>query len=294
MRVVKQPESQRTEIDHVDAVFGRLLHEHFSGALPKMLNRIPAFGDATPASLALQNAIAEAALDITLPASVLRISPNISPHRQQALYQILHSRAAVSSDIAKALVPKHPSDRDAYQSYAEILEICHRVIEGRPDTSRLHRFLALIAVFWMRGRPLPQIVQNQLRRNLERDRREVVRDTLELVEKRVRYQCVRLFSCYGAVLAEVLQDIGLPEIANSLPSIPLFLELGASDRTTLSLMSHHLSRATATRLTPRAPSRDLGPEEALEWLRQAPVETYRLPALLLEEILELRGDKSVE
>lgn len=130
LRVVKQPESQRTEIDHVDAVFGRLLHEHFSGALPNMLNRIPGFGDATPASLALQNAIAEAALDITLPASVLRISPNISPHRQQALYQILHSRAAVSSDIAKALVPKHPNDRDAYQSYAEILEICHRVIEG--------------------------------------------------------------------------------------------------------------------------------------------------------------------
>lgn len=294
LRVVEQPESQRTEIDHVDAVFGRLLHEYFSGGLPRMLNRIPAFGDATPDSLALQRAIAEAAVDITLPASVLRISPNISPHRQQALYRSLHSRAERSPEAAMALVPKHPNDREAYQSYADILEICHKVIQGRPDTSLLHRFLALIALFWMRGRPLPQIVQNQLRRNPDRDRREVVRDTLELVEKRVRYQCVRLFSCYGAVLAEVLQNVGFPDVAKSLPSIPLFLELGASDKTTLSLMSHNLSRATATRLTPRAPSRDLGAEEALEWLRRAPVETYGLPALLLEEIFGVRGDKPVE
>lgn len=291
LRVVEQPETQRREIDHVDAVFGRLLHEHFSGALSKMLNRIPSYGDATPDSLALQRAIAKASVDVTLPASVLRISPNISPHRQQALYRMLRLRAENAPATAMALIPKHPNDRDAYQSYADILEICHKIIEGRPDTSRLHRFLALIAVFWMRGRPLPQIVQNQLRRNPDRDRREIIRDTLELVEKRVRYQCVRLFSCYGAVLAEVLQDVDLPDAVKTLPSIPLFLELGASDKTTLSLMSNGLSRATATRLTPHAPSRDLETEDAIDWLRQAPVESYRLPALLLEEILEIRGDK---
>ncbi|ABE61995.1 DEAD/DEAH box helicase-like protein [Nitrobacter hamburgensis X14] len=292
LRVIERPETQRREIDHVDAIFGRLLHEHFSGTLSKMLSRIPSYGDATPGSLALQKAIAEAAVDITLPTSVLRISPNISPHKQQALYQMLRLRAESTPASAMALIPKHPSDRDAYQSYADILEICHKIIEGRPDTSRLHRFLALIAVFWMRGRPLPQIVQNQLRRNPDRDRREIIRDTLELVEKRVRYQCVRLFSCYGAVLAEVLQDVNLPDAVKTLPSIPLFLELGASDKTTLSLMSNGLSRATATRLTPRAPSRDLETEDAMDWLRQAPVETYRLPALLLEEILEIRGDKA--
>lgn len=291
LRVIERPDTQRSELDHVDAVFGRLLNEHFSGSLQKMLNRIPSYSDETPDALALQNALAKAALDITLPAGVLRISPNISPHRQQALYNILHTKAAGSRAEALALVPRHPNDRDAYQSYAGILEICHRVIEGRPDTSRLHLFLALMAVFWMRGRPLPQIVQNQLRRNPHRDRREVIRNTLDLVEKRVRYQCVRLFSCYGAVLAEVLHSVGRADLANALPSIPLFLELGASDKTTLSLMSHGLSRATATRLTPRAPSRELGTDDALEWLLQAPIETYRLPSLLLDEILAVRGEE---
>ena len=291
LRVVERPETQRSELDHVDAVFGRLLNEHFSGSLQNMLNRIPGYNDDTPDSLILRNALAKAALGITLPTGVLRISPNISPHRQQALYDILHSKAVKSRADALALVPKHPNDREAYQSYAGILEICHQVIEGRPETSRLHRFLALIAVFWMRGRPLPQIVQNQLRRNPDRDRREVIRDTLDLVEKRVRYQCVRLFSCYGAVLAEVLHNVEHADLANALPSIPLFLELGASDKTTLSLMSHGLSRATATRLTPRAPSRELGTDDALEWLLQAPIETYRLPSLLLDEILAVRGEE---
>ena len=141
----------------------------------------------------------------------------------------------------------------------------------------------------MRGRPLPQIVQNQLRRNPDGDRREIIRDTLQLVEKRVRYQCVRLFSCYGAVLGEVLTDVGLPNSAKALPSISLFLEIGASDKTTVSLISHGLSRATATRLTPHAPSRSLEPDAALAWLRQAPIETYRLPSLLVEEVLSVRG-----
>jgi hypothetical protein len=289
LRVVERPSTQRGEIDHVDAIFNRLLQEHFSGGLPDMLRRIPSYGDQSPNSVAVQNAIAGAAIDITLPASVLRISSNISPHRQQALYGLLRARAEVSQASALALVPKHPSDREAYKSYTDILEVCHQVIEGRPDTSKLHRFLALIAVFWMRGRPLPQIVQNQLRRNPDGDRREIIRDTLELVEKRIRYQCVRLFSCYGAILGEVLTDVGLPNAAKALPSISLFLELGASDKTTLSLISFGLSRATATRLTPHAPSRILEPDAALAWLRQAPIETYRLPSLLVEEILSVRG-----
>ena len=102
---------------------------------------------------------------------------------------------------------------------------------------------------------------------------------------------MRLFSCYGAVLAEVLHNVEHADLANALPSIPLFLELGASDKTTLSLMSHGLSRATATRLTPRAPSRELGTDDALEWLLQAPIETYRLPSLLLDEILAVRGEE---
>lgn len=288
MRSIAPTGSEREGTGGADAVFNRLFNEHVNGALDDLLVRIAGFDAAGEAAQALKQALSEASVSITLPAAVLRTSPNISPHRQQALYNALMTRAVASPEAAAGLVPKHPGDRDAFLSYVDILELCHRLILGLPDTSRLHRFLALISVFWMRGQPLPQIIYNQLKRNPDIDSRKVVRDTLELVEKRVRYQCLRLFSCYGAVLVEVLRDIGRDDLSQTLPSIPLFLEVGASDRTTLSLMSLGMMRATATRITPFAPRRDLNAADTTAWLAVVVLDDLRLSPLMLKEVEEIR------
>ena len=290
LRIVERPAGQRSENGDLEAVFGRLLDQHSAGRLALILARVPGFETGSPASAELQRAVSNAASTITLSQPVLRTSPNISPHKQQDLYRVLRERAVTSKAAAMELVPKHPRDRDAWQSYADILETCHRVVLGLPETSKLHRFLALIAVFWMQGRPLPRIIQNQLRRNPDKPSREVVRETLELVEQKVRYQCLRLFSCYGAVLAQVLRDLALEDAVKSIPSIPLYLELGASDRTTLSLMSLGLSRATATRLTPRAGNPNLDFEAARAWLKSAQVAEFGLSLLMLREVYAVLGD----
>jgi len=289
MRSITPVGPEREGTGGADAVFNRLFNEHANGALDELLVRIPGFDAAGEEAKAIKAALDVASRSIRLPAAVLRISPNISPHRQQALYDTLRAKAAASREATAALIPKHPGERDAFQSYVNILELCHRMILGLPETSRLHRFLALISVFWMRGQPLPQIIYNQLRRNPESDPRKVVRDTLELVEKRVRYQCLRLFSCYGAVLVEVLRDLGRDDLAQTLPSIPLFLEVGASDRTTLSLMGMGMMRATATRITPFAPRRDLNPVDTAAWLAEAKLEDLRLSPLMLKEVEEIRA-----
>lgn len=288
LQTIERGGPERESAGPVDAVFNRLLNEHLNGQLDDMLVRIPGIDTGGKDTEVLRAALDVAASSITLPAAVLRVSPNISPHRQQALYEALKALAITSPAAAADLIPKHPRDREAFQSYVNILELCHRQIVGLPATSRLHRFLALISVFWMRGQPLPQIIHNQLRRNPDIDPRKVVRDTLELVEKRVRYQCLRLFSCYGAVLVEVLRDIGRADLAETLPSIPLFLEVGASDRTTLSLMGMGLMRATATRITPSAPRRDLDALDTADWLKAADPEAFRLSPLMLKEVQELR------
>lgn len=290
LRLVERPTGQRSDNSDLEAVFARLLDEHSEGRLAQLLARVPGLEADSSASADLQRAVSSAAANITLSQLVLRTSPNISPHKQQDLYRVLRERAVASKAAALGLAPKHPRDRDAWQSYANILETCHRVILGLPETSKVHRFLALIAVFWMQGRPLPRIISDRLRRNPDKPPREVVRDTLELVEKKVRYQCLRLFSCYGAVLTQVLRDLALDDAVKSIPSIPLYLELGASDRTTLSLMSMGLSRATATRLTPRAGNPNLDVEAALAWIKAAPVEDFGLSPLMLREVSAVRGD----
>jgi hypothetical protein len=135
------------------------------------------------------------------------------------------------------------------------------------------------------------IVQNQLRRKrAEDDERDVVRATLKLVENRVRYQCLRLFSCYSSVLVEVLRNLGHEEALSRLPSISLYLELGASDRTTLSLMAMNLSRVVAVRLTPKADNRDMDVDQARAWLQTAPIETFGFSPLLEREIRLARGE----
>ncbi|WP_292083462.1 MULTISPECIES: DEAD/DEAH box helicase [unclassified Brevundimonas] len=270
----------------LEAAFVRLLDDHAHDRMPQVIGRLssPAGGDGFALVSSL---VADAALDVALPTSVLRRSPNISPHKQQALYRFLHEWASTSEVAARSLVPLHPRDTHAYGCYAAILQICHQLIMGMRHESRVHRFLAIIVLRWMKGHPLPRIIQNQLNRNPEKNRREVVRETLELVEKRVRYDCWRLFSCYGSVLSAVLIDLGRTDLVEAMPPIPLFLEVGASDRTTISLMSAGIPRAIAMRLAdfPKQPLVDV--EAARRWLRTAPLADYGLSPLLMKEVRDV-------
>lgn len=275
----------------LEAAFVRLLDDHAHGRLPELINRLPRSGKGDDYTH-VQGLLTKAAETITLPPSVLRRSPNISPHKQQALYRFLYHWASTSPAAARALVPLHPRESHAYDSYAGILQVCHQIILGMKPESRLHRFLAVIVIRWMKGHPLPRIIQNQLNRNPERNRREVVRETLELVEKRVRYDCWRLFSCYGSVLSAVLIDLCLTDLVEAMPPIPLFLEVGASDRTTISLMALGLPRVVATRLAPHAPSTTLELKAAENWLRTAPVSDYGLSPLLMNEVMAVLGPSS--
>ncbi len=163
------------------------------------------------------------------------------------------------------------------------------MILGLRRESRFHRFLAVLALKWMRGLPLPRIMQEQLDRNPRKERRFVVRETLELVEKQVRFQCVRLLGCYHAVLGQLLIDKGRPDLAADIPDMALFLEMGAADRTSISLMSLGVSRPVATQLARRAPSRGMDVEATLDWLASRPAAVTRLGAAARDEVNNIIG-----
>jgi hypothetical protein len=193
-------------------------------------------------------------------------------------------RASRSESAAAAFILSKPGEPGAYDSYASALYACNRLLLGHSRKTKRHRFLALVALWWMEGRPLPRIVQNQLNKNPQKDPRLVVRQTLELVERDVRYQCVRLFGCYNAVLTQVLQDLDLTDLAKRMPEVPLYLELGAADRTAISLISLGISRPTATRLAAAAPSRDMEIAEVLQWLSSGPPVLSKLSPTFLDEV----------
>ena len=200
---------------------------------------------------------------------MLRRTHNISPHRQQKLYQRFKDKIELGPAEIDNLIPLHPSDPQAFNSYSSMLELCHEVILGIDTSRKLHRFHALLARRWMLGWSVPRIISERIKRDKITDTRKIIRNTLEVIEDAIRFQTIRLFGCYKALLQHALSETDAAERIKQIPDVELFLEIGASNKTTVSLITLGLSRALAIRLTgirlELEPELDV--EEALQWLR---------------------------
>ncbi|WP_370238200.1 DEAD/DEAH box helicase [Brevundimonas sp.] len=229
-------------------------------------------------------ALNEASGTITLPNIILRQSPNISAHRQEELFLTLRQRMT-SAEAAKRLIPLHPREASAFRNYADILELCHSVVLGIDTTKNLHRFHALLAQRWMTGWPLPRIIDEQIKRKPPiADRRKIIRDTLDIVESQIRFSVVRLFTCYNAVLVQALIESDLSSLMDEVSDLPVFLEVGASDKTMISLIALGLSRPTALRLNDIASDKNLDPAKARAWLAEQDLVALGLSPVLEAEV----------
>ena len=112
----------------------------------------------------------------------------------------------------------------------------------------------------------------------------MIRDTLETIENVIRFKVVRLMSCYCAVLVRVFEEIRFPELSKSIPPLPLYLEVGASDQTMISFLNLGLSRVTAAILNDASADKGMTVSEARDWLRGASLDAYGLSPILIEEI----------
>ncbi|RVJ43488.1 DEAD/DEAH box helicase [Sinorhizobium medicae] len=277
------PTAVRSVETDLETTFVRLYADFKGGALNQTFERAGLLAGDTQSGL-LEAALTSASEKLTLPAAVLRRTPNISAHKQQRLYDRLSAKIALGADVARTLIPSHPRESEAFQSYADVLELCHEIILGIDTSKNLHRFHALIARRWMLGHPLPQIIDDQISRNSSKAVRTTIRSTLDLIEGDIRFQAVRLFGCYSALLVYALDTAGLVDMVSSIPSLPLYLEIGASDKTMISFISLGLSRVTAMKLNEMSARKDLDTAGALQWLRTRPLEALGLSPLLLAEV----------
>jgi hypothetical protein len=267
----------------LETVFVRLYSDLKRGQFATTMERIGFLAGDTQITL-LSDALNAADLLVTLPSELIRLTPNISAHKQQRLFDRLKTTTDQGVDAAKKLIPRHPRESEAFKSYADILELCHEIILGLDTSKNLHRFQALMARKWMLGLPLPQIIEDQIKRDPKKIVRTTIRDTLDLIETQIRFQAVRLFGCYNTLLVHALTTSGLANLATSIPSLPLYLEVGASDKTMISFISLGLSRVTAMKLNDLSARKDLDIPGALQWLRTRPLDTLGLSPLLQAEV----------
>lgn len=270
----------------LDCAFVRLFSDYKSGKIDATLSRASMVASTTEYS-GLLVALARADKSVTLPATIVRLTPGVSAHKQQRLYEFLRGRISEDADEASKLIPLHPREPEAYDSYSEVLRVCYEFLLQLSSESKLHKFHAFIALHWIRGVPLPRLIDLQIKRKSSEEPRRVIRDMLDVLEKDIRFQAVRLIGCYNTLLAYALKEAGFDELSKSLPHLPLYLELGASDKTMISFISLGVSRVTAMKLNELAGRKDMDVSEVKRWLMGRSPESLGLSPLLLLEVKAL-------
>jgi hypothetical protein len=185
-----------------------------------------------------------------------------------------------------------PENTNAAENYAEALaRVTNHLGAPFGDHGGYRYALAILMRDWMRGRPLPVLIKARIK--YERSKKSAssedtvvaaaIRNTMRDVEQFARFEAPKYLSCYLDVLLQFIDsskaEVRLPEM-----DLQMMLEMGVSRPTELSMMTLGLSRSSAVALEPNVFDDDLDREGALDWLRNADLGDYDLPALVVAEI----------
>lgn len=113
-------EDKSSAKNQLESAFVRLFTDYKSGKLPTTLSRVGISQDSSE-YLSVSHSLKLAAEKIKLPTEILRLTPGISAHKQQKLFDYLERQVALGGNTAEALIPSHPREEDAFTSYAKIL-----------------------------------------------------------------------------------------------------------------------------------------------------------------------------
>lgn len=217
------------------------------------------------------------------------MSPTVSVHRQQRLYDYLLQR--IPEKGPEDFLPFHPLDDRAYQRLLVIFRRLHTYLLGLSRSDQGHKYYATIGQLWMRGTPLPVIIQRshefKIRRHPGASLATTIRNVLGEIEDALRFKYVRLTSCYNAVLQYAFQKLGYSQLVSRIAQLPLYLEIGASSGSMVSFMSLGLSRIAAARLADFTTKKNMNREDALDWLRAQDISILDLSPIIANEIMSI-------
>lgn len=226
--------------------------------------------------------------EIDIPTEVLNKNIGVSIFRQEDLLTYMLKRLTELGP--DELIPAHPlvDFEVARNNYVRAFKRIHTYLLRYPGKDKRHYFFSGLALRWMRGDPLPMLIDSAIqysrRKGESRSTARIIRDTMENVEDDLRFRYVKFFTCYNSVLAIALERSGLAEYIETIPNIPLFLEMGGSSGTMISLMALGLSRTTAEALSEYVTNKDLDVPASREWLRAQNFEQLDISAICLREV----------
>jgi len=283
IRVAKSEEIEADNRDkeRIESAFVKLFCDYRSGRLEDILARSPID---LPPEFASSFSDACSALVFTVPDQIIEDNVALSPFRQQRMLDYIQQ--SIDKGEHAKLIPPHPqtTSPDPYQMYIRLLSRYERYFDGRAKASQMPRYLAAIALAWMRGTPYPQIIQESQKRNPDKALPTVIRELMETIENRLRFKAVQQTRCYSDLLRHALEINDLEDLIASIPSIPLYLELGACSGTMVNLIGLGISRTTAGLLNAKAANRSMDRGQCVTWLLREDWESSDLPKVCVNEV----------
>jgi hypothetical protein len=271
--------------DEFENTFTKLYSDHRTGRLNLTLDRFgleasPSVRDDIRSALTFGDDI------IYLDDELVQANPTVSVYRQQRLYDYMLEK--IDEKGAEYLMPIHPLAPDAKNNLMAIFKRCHTYILQWSGKDRRHIRAAVFAVPWMKGEPLPKIIDEHLayerKRNPKYKTSTGIINTLETIEQDVRFTYVRLTGCYNSLLRGALKKKGYDELAEQIVLIPLFMEVGACSRSMMSFIGLGLSRISARQLTEAAGRQNFDPLQAKRWLSRQRLDRLDVSPIIAAEV----------
>lgn len=228
---------------------------------------------------------------ITLPYEVYSKNPNVSIYRQEELYRYLKDR--ISEKGPQYLIPPHPMHtyKNIKSDYLRLFIKLGKYFEK--DNSKKYIYYANLALLWMRGESYKDLLESRINHNNSTRKRGQAKVNTEArglfadIEYALRFKYVKFSKCYNDLLAYVLQELHEEHYVESIPPLHLFLELGASSGTMISLMAMGLSRTSAAQIAPHMISSKMNRKEISEWLKYNNIYALGLPQSVINELEQI-------
>lgn len=279
----KNHPSGKKDMQVLESSFQKLLIDYNGNLLEKTLRK--SLVKSEEQKIEYLTEIKSIASQLSLPKEVYQNHINISSFRQDELYKYLLEN--IPKKGPTYYIPKYPFHEGAKDSYIGVIRRISTKFEKNKPGSAI--FYGPWMLLWINGSPLAMIIKNYHEYRLRKAKGKIsiatsIRETLDLVEDDFRFRYVKFFRCYIDILKEALRNTGNQEHIDSIPNVPLFLELGASSKTMVGFIGLGLSRTTAGILNTKTPNKSMTQSECLAWIKSTNLSARGVSPICIEEI----------
>jgi len=216
-------------------------------------------------------------IELILPREIYKKHYSIHPNGLNRLYLYLKEKEKLDSFIPQPIFAKG-------NNLKNIIQIIDRKILNLDNGS--YKFLSNMMRKWIHNSLLKEIITDYHDFYKKEKISTSIKEVLENIEKKIRFKYVLYTSAYIDILKIVLEEKAIQ--IDNIPNLPLYLESGTGDSTSLNLISLGLSRNTSIRLSKLNILEDCeNIHNCYESLKKLDVENLKLPRILKEEILSI-------